>query len=525
MKLLFHARIHTLDPNRPTASALLIEKGRIRAVGEREDFTGLGGVSAEDMGGRVILPGLTDAHIHLQEYALRRRLIQCEGLTKEDCLRQVAERARQTPEGGWICGHGWDQNEWGGLWPKAADLDALVPDRPVFLTARSLHAAWVNQAALSAGGILPGRPDPADGRIGREQNGQPNGLLFEGAVKLIKEVIPEPHPEELAEVFSDLFPELWKLGLTGVHDFDKRRCYEALQWLHLRGNLKMRLLKSIPLEMLSEARESGLSTGSGDDLLRIGSVKVFADGALGTHTAAMFEPYVDDPQNRGILLLDSAKLFEIGCSAADGGFSLAVHAIGDQAVHEVLDGFSRLRTYEKEHHLKNARHRIEHLQVFRGEDAPALAKLGLVASMQPVHALSDMQVADRSWGDRVAYSYAWKSQLEQGAVLAFGSDAPVESPNPFQGLYAAVTRRRLDGFPGPAGWVPEQCLSVREALEAFTIGPAYAAGMEDRLGRLSEGFLADLIVLDRDPLECPPQELHRLQPAATMIGGDWVWRG
>jgi predicted amidohydrolase YtcJ len=225
-----------------------------------------------------------------------------------------------------------------------------------------------------------------------------------------------------------------------------------------------------------------------------------------------------------MLKLNSAELFDYGCQAANSGLSLAVHAIGDRAVHEVLDGLARLRDYERLRGLPALRHRMEHVQTIHPQDTGRLAELGIIASMQPVHAPSDMFMADRLLGERAAFSYAWRTQLECGARLAFGSDAPVENPNPFHGLHAAVTRRRADGSPGPDGWFPEQRLTFSAALEGFTSGPAYAAGMEDRLGRLSVGFLADLIVVETDPFVCDPAELYSIQPVATMVGGEWVWQ-
>jgi predicted amidohydrolase YtcJ len=314
------------------------------------------------------------------------------------------------------------------------------------------------------------------------------------------------------------------LGITGVHDFDGRACFMALQILQARGQLRLRVLKSIPYELISQAVDLGLRSGFGDDFLRIGSVKLFADGALGTHTAAMFASYVDEPQNRGILLLNADNIFDYGRQAAAGGLSLAVHAIGDRAVHEVLDGFARLRNYEREYALPALRHRMEHVQTILPEDAGRLAGLDLIASMQPVHAPSDMLMADRLLGERAAFSYSWRTQLEHGARLAFGSDAPVESANPFHGIHAAVTRCRVDGSPAPDGWFPQQRLPVGTALAGFTSGPAYAAGMEDRLGQVSAGFLADLIVLETDPFTCAPADLYAIRPVATMVAGDWVWQ-
>ena len=524
MKLIHNARVYTLDPAIPVASALAMEAGRVVAAGGEELLAGYENARREDMGGRVILPGLTDAHIHLQELALRHQLVDCEIESRQEILARVAERARQSSNGEWIRGHGWNQNVWGGEWPTAAELDAAAPQNPVYLTAKSLHAAWVNGTALKLAGISASCPEPVNGCIQRDALGNPTGIVLEQALKLVEAVIPEPAPEALSKAFQQLITELWSKGLTGVHDFDKRTCFRALQLLRSRDALGLRVIKSIPLELLSQAVELGLQSGFGDDFLRVGPLKLFADGALGTHTAAMFDPYVGEPHNRGMLILDGEKFFEYGRQAAGSGLSLAVHAIGDRAVHEVLDGFARLRDYEREGGLPALRHRIEHVQTIQPEDAGRLAGLDITASMQPVHATSDMLMADALLGGRAAFSYAWRTLIERGARLAFGSDAPVEEPNPFHGLHAAVTRRRMDGSPGRDGWFPEQRLTFKTALEGFTSGPAYVAGMDDRLGRLSAGFLADLIVIETDPFTCDPAELYTIQPVATMVGGEWVWQ-
>jgi predicted amidohydrolase YtcJ len=524
MKLLFNARIHTLDKAHPIASAIGIDNGSIVAVGGNEVLVECASSNCEDMGGRVILPGLNDAHIHLQEYALSLQYVDCEMESKDEILQRVAERIRQTPRGEWVRGHGWNQNTWGGEWPTAADLDSVAPENPAYLTAKSLHVAWVNKTALKLAGINSSSPDPVNGRIQRDARGVPTGILFEEAIKLVEEAIPELTPEALAKNLKEVIADLWRMGLTGVHDFDKRSCFQALQLLHERGELQFRVVKSIPHELLPQASDLGLRSGFGDNFLRIGSVKFFADGALGSHTGAMFEPYVDEPQNRGILILDNEQLFENGCLAAESGLSLSVHAIGDRAIHETLEGFTRLRDYELVRGLPALRHRIEHVQTIRPSDAGRLADLAIIASMQPIHAPSDMQMADRLLGKRAAYSYAWRTQAQHGARLVFGSDAPVETPNPFHGLHAAATRCGLDGSPGPEGWYPEQRMTVREALEGYTLGPAFAAGMENRLGRLSAGFLADLTVVETDPFTCDPTELYHIHPTATMVGGDWVWQ-
>lgn len=542
MRLLFNAQIYSLNPEQPIASAIAIDHGRVLAMGSDQAIlnkfggnqTGPASPLTYNMGGRAIIPGLTDAHIHLQQYALGLQKIDCETSSRAECLERVAERSRNTPRGEWILGHGWNQNDWPEGFGTAADLDSVAPEHPVYLTAKSLHAAWVNSAALHLAGISAQTADPPGGRLQRSASQLPNGILFESAMSLVSQVIPEPNLDQIVEAIHAAQPRLWRMGLTGVHDFDRQPCFSALQVLHQRGELGLRVVKSIPIEALPHAVELGLRSGFGDDFLRIGSVKAFADGALGPRTAAMLQPYTGEPDNRGILMLDAEELFERGRLAVENGLSLAVHAIGDRANHEVLSAYAQLRKLERQ--LKTSgnktwgedsksplRHRIEHVQIIHPEDAPRLAALSVIASMQPIHATSDFPAADRYWGERAVHSYAWRTLLDFDTQMAYGSDAPVDSPNPFWGLHAAVTRRREDGSPGPDGWYPAQRLSLNEALNGYTIGAAYAAGTENRLGRLAPGYLADLVVLDQDPFSCEADQIRHIQPQATMVGGEWVY--
>lgn len=530
MLILHNARIHTLDPHEPEAAALAIRSapesgGRVVAVGKLDKLVQeFHGAHLEDLQGRVVLPGLTDAHVHFRQYSLGLHDINCDTATRAECLERVRIAAAGAKPGVWLRGHGWRQNGWPEGFGDAAMLDAAAPRNPVYLSAASMHAAWANSAAFKAAGISAQTPDPPNGYIQRDSGGQASGILFEAAMPLVADAIPQPIPEEDVAAMQAAQTRFWTYGLTGLHDFDRARSFRALQTLRERGELRLRVLKHIPVESLDHAVEVGLRSGFGDDLLRLGSVKVFADGALGPRSAAMFEPYLGEPANRGMLFVDSEQLLEWGQQAAQGGLGLTVHAIGDRAVHEVLNAFEQLRAYERQHGLPARRHRIEHVQVQHPDDLKRLGQLGLVASMQPLHAIADLQAAETYWGPRIQYAYGWKTQLEAGAVLAFGSDAPVESPNPFLGLHAAVTRRRPDGGPGPQGWLPEQRLSLSQALIAFTQGPAFAAGMENRLGCLAPGYLADLIVLEEDPFEIDAHELRNVQPLATMVGGDWVWK-
>ena len=529
MLIIYHAKIYTFEARCPTATALAIEGDRVVDTGD--DFYILNHYSHHadlfDAGGLTIIPGLTDAHIHLEQYAFNLQKVDCDTPTRQDCLARIEKRAAMTPPGEWILGHGWNQNNWSDSFGNSAELDRVAPNHLVYLTAKSLHAAWANSSALNAAGITLTSPDPAGGKIGRTPTGQPSGILLESAMQLVSRAIPQPTPEQRIAVIRSAISRLSGLGLTFIHDFDQRECFIALQGLHDRGELNIRVLKSIPLVDLPHATALGLRTGFGDNLLRIGGVKVFTDGALGPRTAAMLQPYESEPDNRGILLLNAEELLEIGYQAVEGGFSLAVHAIGDRANRIVLDAFARLNSHQrlagKVQPGSVLRHRIEHVQLIHPDDVPRLAELGVIASMQPLHATSDMDMANQSWGTRSANAYAWKSLLEHAAILAFGSDAPVETPDPFAGLYAAVTRRRADGAPGPEGWYPLQRLSRQQALQAYTLGPAFAAGLENQQGRLSAGYLADLLLLEQDPFVCDSSHLQQIRPTATMLGGNWVY--
>ena len=524
MKLLYNANIYTLDSSNPSASAILIAGGRIIAVGSKDQLEALahGKVEKQDMKGKTILPGLTDAHIHMQYYSLGLSKVDCETKTKEECLRRVEELAKHTKPGEWVLGHGWQQNDWDGNFPTAAELDAVSPNNPVYLTAKSLHAAWANTSALKLANITDDTPNPKDGAIYRDANGKATGILLETAMGLVNAAVPEPTQAEIEAAMLHAQSVLWKMGITGIHDFDRRESFMALQSLRAKEKLKLRVCKNIPVESVQQANDLGLRTGFGDDWLWIGSVKAFMDGALGPRTAAMFQPYEGEPENKGILNMDGEELFEHCRKAADVGLSMTVHAIGDRANHEVLNAFEQTRNYETQNDLPHLRHRIEHVQVIHPDDAPRLAKLNVIASMQPIHATSDMYAADRYWGERAKLSYAWRTQLDYGALLAFGSDAPVESPNPFLGLHAAITRQRADASPSAEGWYPEQKLTLTEALSGYTFGAAYAANAEHRLGKLAENYLADLIVLERDPFEIQPDELLTLSAEAVMINGEWV---
>lgn len=525
MQILLNGRVYSRDaaPTRPTA--LAVDRGEILALGSDADLLSEYGKGAQvlNLHGRTVWPGLTDAHLHLYHYAISLSVVDCETSTRAGCLQRVSERHAGLPQGAWLRGHGWNQNVWPEGFGDAALLEAAAPGRPVYLTAKSLHAGWASPRALQIAGIHSGSPDPEGGRIVRDDQGRPTGILLESAMELVERCIPVPTLSESVAALQAAQQTLWKMGLTGVHDFDGPRCFAALQELDRDDRLRLRVVKSIPHERLAEAAAVGLRSGFGSQYLRIGAVKLFSDGALGPRTAAMLQPYEGEAENAGILLLDNEQVFEIGQTAVSAGIDMAIHAIGDRANHEMLLGYAQIRRFEKEQGLAPRRLRIEHVQLLHPSDFTRLAELDVIASVQPIHATSDMHIADRFWGARASGAYAFRTLLEAGTRLIFGSDAPVESPNPFLGLHAAVTRRRADGTPGVDGWYPGQRLALADALAAYTTGPAEVAGWDQRIGKLLPGYVADLIILDQDPFELPADALASLAPSAVMVGGEWVW--
>lgn len=532
--VLYNGAIRTLDDKQPLVSAVAIRDGKVLALGgdnELRDTLKPGG-EAIDLEGRLALPGLVDAHVHLSWYASALYNVDLRTTkSAREAAERVAERAAGLPPGAWIRGQAWSQENWPGrAFPTAAQLDELVPDHPVYLTAQSGHSGWANSLALRKAGVTAATDDPPGGTIRRDESGQPTGLLLETAMDLVAGVIPELTPEELAQRVQTALARAHRGGLTGVHDFDGALAFKAFQLLHGRGDLSLRIVKNIPVELLDHALALGLRWGFGDDFLRIGGVKTFADGALGPRTAWMIDPYEGEPHNRGICVTDPEEMAENVRKATLAGLPSTIHAIGDRAVHQVLNVYESARKEEAARGIVSAtrRHRIEHVQLIHPDDVGRLAQLNVIASMQPNHATSDMIMADAYWGERTDYAYNIRLQLDAGAHIALGSDAPVEPIEPLPNIHAAVTRRRPDGSPGQNGWCSNpdarRTLSVEEAVRGFTLGPAYAAGLEDRLGRLSPGYLADLIILDQNIFDCDPMAICETGVLGTMVGGEWVYR-
>lgn len=523
--VLYNGDIHTMDATTPRAQAIAIAGNRILATGSDAEIRALlvPGGEAVDLRGRTVVPGFTDAHMHFVSYGFSLKEIDLtEVPTLEEALARVAARAAETPASHWLEGRGWDHSLWeGGAFPTREDLDRVAPEHPVFLKRKCGHAGWANSRALELAGITSETPDPPGGAIDRDPTtGQPTGILKERAMELMSRLIEEPLMDEAVDAIKAGMANAHKQGLVGVHTMEGTPAFRAFQQLRATGELKLRVLMQIPEENLDAAIQAGLRSGFGDERLRIGGVKVFSDGALGTHTAYMLAPYANDPNNYGIPVATAEHLREVVGKASRAGIAAFVHAIGDRANCAVLDAIEASRQAGEGLDL---RHRIEHVQIIHPDDMPRLAKLGVIASMQPIHATQDMLLADALWGTRCTGAYAWRSLLDAGAALAFGSDSPVEDLSVMKGIHAAVTRRRADGSPGPDGWYPEQRLTVAEAFYAYTTGAAYASGEEAIKGTLSLGKLADLVVLSQDIFAVDPMAILETEIVATMFDGEFVY--
>ncbi|MCU0498426.1 MAG: amidohydrolase [Anaerolineae bacterium] len=529
--ILYNGNILTLDKDLKRAEALAISAGRIVAFGDTDEILDLATPTTirENLNGQTVIPGLIDAHIHWKWTArVLKEVDVFEVPSKQVAIDRVADRAASLPPGEWIIGQGWIQELWEDRrFPTKADLDAVTPHHPVYLRAKSAHAFWVNSLALQMAGIDRHTPDPDGGYIQRDDQGEPTGILFENASRLITAQIPSMSVEETASAMLEAQKLALAAGLTGLHDFDGPDAMAALQLLRDRGQLALRVVKNVNKEWIHHAYELGIRWGFGDDWLRIGGVKIFADGALGPRTALMFKPYQGESDNYGVRVTDPEEMLQIVSMASAAGLPATIHAIGDRAVHDVLNVYETVRKQEAQRGELpyTRRHRIEHLQVIHPDDRYRLAELKIIASMQPIHATSDYLVADRYWGDRCEWAYNARWQIDQGVTVAFGSDSPIDPFEPLRGIHAAVTRQRQDGSPGEDGWYPQNRLTVDEALRGFTLGPAYAAGMENRLGKLAPGYLADLVVLNQDPYKVQPSELLEIKVLATMVGGIWRYGG
>jgi predicted amidohydrolase YtcJ len=517
--VLYNGHFLTMDRRSPRAAALWARGNRIAAVGSSEAILDLASADAPrvDLGSRAVVPGFQDAHLHLTAYGLQLQRVDLSGAaTLEEALERIRRRQVARPGSGWLLGSGWNHNLWpGGRRPTRHDLDRVVGDRPAAFDSKDGHSLWVSSAALRAAGISPDTPDPAGGQILRDERGELAGIVTERAQKLVATHIPKPDAAALREAARAAMAHATRLGITGIHNCEEPSALAAFQRLDEAGQLTLRVWHMIAHDHLPAALELGLKSGFGSPRLRVGHLKMFADGALGSGTAEMLAPYEGRPDDYGVAATPSEALYASARAAALGGISSAIHAIGDAANRRVLDVYARLRGEGIKAQIP---HRIEHVQLLAPDDLPRLAQLGVIASMQPIHATQDMRMADRQWGERARLAYAWRSLLRSGATLAFGTDCPVEALDPLANLYAATTRRAPGGIP-QGGWYPEQRLSLDEALYAYTMGPALATGQSHRQGSLTPGKYADLAVLSFRGAELAPEALRGAELAPEALLG------
>ncbi|MFL5493335.1 MAG: amidohydrolase [Gemmatimonadales bacterium] len=485
--LLRARRILTLAPGL-SGDAIWWEAGRVQAVGDMADVAKVvpAGTPRFELPGALVTPGFVDGHTHFTMWALNRQRVGLAATrTREEVLARVGVAS---PVQGWIVGQGWDANSWPAP-PDRGALDAVQPG-PVYLDSLDVHAAWVNSAALRAAGITRETPDPFGGRIVRDAAGEPTGLLLERAVELMMPHLPGPPATALDEAVLEAQLEAHRLGVTGIHDVEGERALAAFRRLEATDRLRLRVLFNPPVESLPDLLAKRVRSGTGSEWLTIGGVKMFLDGSLGSRTAWMLEPY-SGTRDRGMAITTAEEARAAVQTAARSGLAATIHAIGDAAVRRALDLLSNAPPAA-------VPHRIEHFQCVHPLDLDRAAASGIVVSMQPAHLLTDIPLVDRHWGDRGAGAYAFRSLLQRRTTMVFGSDVPVASIDPREGVYAALERRFSDGGPA-SGWRPEEKLGFEEIVRCYTVGAAVAGGMDQRRGTLAPGQDADLVAWEVDP--------------------------
>lgn len=503
-------RIHTGAGT--SAEALLARDGRVVSVGRHADVAREAGRAERiDLRGGLMVPGWADAHVHFMWWSIQSRQVDLrDSPTLEHALERIAAYARGLPAGAWILGGRFDKNLW-GRWPTAAELDAVTQGRPAALRSRDGHSRWVNSEVLARAGITGSTVSPDGGEIEHDGSGAPTGVLKENANWLVDAVIPPPTADECLEAVRSGQRAAWRSGLVAIEDLEQASARDAFARLHAEGALGIRVDMGIPRADLTQAIESGWRTGDGGEWLRTGHCKIFTDGALGSQTAALEEPY-EGSDGRGLLTIDPEECARDVQRAAAAGIAVAIHAIGDRAVRVALDAIEPTRRTHPQ-----LRQRVEHVQLVRREDLARFGGLGVIASMQPIHATSDRDLVDRYWGrDRAVRAYPWRTLASHGAVLAFGSDAPVEPIDPLLGIHAAVTRRRPQDRDS---WHAEQALTLDEALAAYSSGVAYATASEKVRGTLTPGMWCDATVVDADLARLDPSEWLGARVSGTVSGG------
>ena len=522
--VLKNGNFFTVNKLRPKVEAIAIRGNRILATGKDEEIDRFIGENTRiiDLNGMFGCPGFNDAHLHFLSGGMSKMEVDLTGVKSiREIQKRVIKKLRSLPPGSWLTGRGWDQSLFPDKkWPTKKILDSIAPDVPIFLRRVCGHVALVNTKALHIAGINAGTPNPPAGEIVKDPvTGKPTGILKEEAMNLVSQYIPPPSKETIEKAVEIALEEARKFGVTSVQDNTSADMLDVYQKLLNKGKLTCRVSEWPPLQE-DLKRYKKLKQKYNGNMIHFGLLKGFSDGSMGSRTAAFFQPYFDDPTTRGIFQMTQDELNNLVLCADKEGFQIGIHAIGDAANRMVLDAYSLAR---KINGVRDSRHRIEHAQVLTKEDIPRFKELGVIASMQPTHCIEDLRWAETRIGlERCRYAYAWKSLKKQGAVLAFGTDWPVVSLNPMEGLYAAVTRRDTSGYPRK-GWFPQERLTIQEAIEAYTLGSAYAEFREKEKGSLVPGKLADIVILDHNLLEIPSEEILKTRVLYTIMNGKIVY--
>ena len=518
-----NARVWTGERARPWADAIAVDNDRIAMVGSSAEVrkTVTNGTNVVDARGMMLVPGFIDAHIHFLVGGFGLASVQLrDAKTREEFVRRIAEYADGLPSGAWITNGDWDHEQWGGELPRRDWIDSVTPSNPVWVNRLDGHMALANSAALRAAGIDASSADVPGGAIVRDDSGAPTGILKDNAQPLVGKVVPSPTTEQEDRALDAAMRFVASKGVTSVHHMGTWNDLAVFERHHRAGRLRTRIYAAVPIDTWERLRDTVAARGRGDHWLRFGALKGFVDGSLGSHTAAMLEPFTDAPNDTGLFVNTPEDLYRWTSGADKAGLHMIVHAIGDRAIRTQLDIYERVG---KENGTRDRRFRIEHAQHIAPPDLPRFASLDVIASMQPYHAIDDGRWAERVIGhERGKGTYAFRSLLDAGARLAFGSDWFVAPPTPLDGIYAAVTRRTLDDA-NPNGWYPEQRIGIEDALRGYTSGSAYASFEESDKGTLSRGKLADFVMIDRDLTAIPPATIREARIMMTVIGGQIIY--
>jgi predicted amidohydrolase YtcJ len=514
-----NARVWTGDPKRPWADAVAVTGDRITAVGSSAEVRKLASTVTRviDANGAMLVPGFIDSHVHFMNGGFGLTSVQLrDAKTREEFVRRIKAHAATLTPGAWMLEGNWDHQNWGGELPRKEWIDSVTPNTPVLIQRLDGHMSLANSLALRAAGVTAATPEVDGGTIVREPSGEPTGVLKDNATSLVDRVVPDAPPAEEDKALVAAMRFVAEQGVTSVHNMGTWRNLDVFERAHRANRLRTRIYAVVPLGTWQQLRDTVAARGRGDAWLHIGGLKGFMDGSLGSHTARMIAPFTDSPGDVGLWVTPPDTIFAWAKGADAAGLHVIIHAIGDQANRTLLDAYERV---QHENGARDRRFRVEHAQHLAPQEIPRFARLGVIASMQPYHAIDDGRWADKLLGpERVKGTYAFRSLLDAKARLAFGSDWFVAPPTPLEGIYAAVTRRTLDDA-NPGGWVPEQKITVEQALRAYTTGAAYAEYMEKEKGMLARGMLADMALIDRDLTRVAPETIRDARVLLTMVGG------